>query len=393
MFNKEEIKSILSDILGCQIEEITDEIPLSDLGYDSLKFISTVVEIESKYGIEVLDSDLLPDNFKDVSSICETLKKYFEDKQKLYKCVITDCDGVLWRGISGESSDESAYADESTEDFCKLLRDLRGKGVLLAVCSKNDRANIDFMLSLTSVNPDDFAIIEADTPDKSDSISYILNEFGFSADNAVYIDDSDAEIEYVKIRIPEITVLKADYSGNLTERLSAMFSSLPESNAIDRTSKFREQKEREKVHRNTSSPEEYNLILETKIICNKAVKGDASRLSELSQRANRFNLTGARYTEDEIVNILINRTYSIYKLCAEDKFGDMGLVAMAIVQGDIIENFIMSCRVFGRGFENELLERIKSDTSDSITGLYHPTGKNDYCKDFYKNNGVRYELL
>ena len=51
MFNKDEIKSILSDILGCQIEEITDEIPLSDLGYDSLKFISTVVEIESKYGI------------------------------------------------------------------------------------------------------------------------------------------------------------------------------------------------------------------------------------------------------------------------------------------------------------------------------------------------------
>ena len=393
MFNKDEIKSILSDILGCPTEEITDEIPLSDLGYDSLKFISTVVEIESKYGIEVLDSDLLPDNFKDVLSICETLKKYFEDKQKLYKCVITDCDGVLWRGISGESSDESAYTDESTEEFCKLLRGLRGKGVLLAICSKNERANIDAMLSGIPVSPDDFAIIEADTPDKSDSISYILHEFGFSAENAVYIDDSDAEIEYVKNKIPEITVLKADYSGNLTERLSAMFSSLPESNAIDRTSKFREQKEREKVHRNTSSPEEYNRILDTKIVCNKAVKGDASRLSELSQRANRFNLTGARYTEDEIVNILINKSYSIYKLCADDKFGDMGLVAMAIVHGDIIENFIMSCRVFGRGFENELLERIKSDNSDSIIGLYHPTGKNDYCKDFYKDNGVRYELL
>ena len=391
MFNKEEIKSILSDILKCPADEITDEIPLSDLGYDSLKFISTVVEIESKYGIEVLDSDLLPDNFKDVSSICETLKKYFEDKQKLYKCVITDCDGVLWHGISGESSDDHAYTDESTNEFCKLLRDLRGKGVLLAVCSKNDRANIDFMLSLTSVNPDDFAIIEADTPDKSDSISYILNEFGFSADNAVYIDDSDAEIEYVKSRIPEITAIKADYSENFTAKLSEMFSNLP-ADSIDRTAKFREQKEREKVHRNTSSPEEYNRILDTKIVCNKAVKGDASRLSELSQRANRFNLTGARYTEDEIVNILINRTYSIYKLCAEDKFGDMGLVAMAIVQGDIIENFIMSCRVFGRGFEKKLLNKIESDRGN-IIGLYHPTGKNDYCKDFYKNNGVRYELL
>ena len=392
MFNKDEIKSILSDILGCQIEEITDEIPLSDLGYDSLKFISTVVEIESKYGIEVLDSDLLPDNFKDVSSICETLKKYFADKQKLYKCVITDCDGVLWRGISGESSDESAYTDESTEELCELLRDLRVKGVLLAVCSKNERANIDSMLSLTSVSPDDFAIIEADTHDKSDSISYILNEFGFSADNAVYIDDRDAEIEYVKNKIPEITVLKADYSGNLTERLSAMFSSLPESNAIDRTAKFREQKEREKVHRNTSSPEEYNRMLETKITCDKAVKGDALRLSELSQRANRFNLTGARYTEDEIINILIDRDYSVYKLCAEDIFGDMGLVAMAVVRGNVIECFIMSCRVFERGFEKELLDTIKSDKGN-ITGLYHPTGRNLYCESFYEESGMRYELL
>ncbi len=122
MFSKYEIKSILSDILECPADEITDEIPLSDLGYDSLKFISTVVEIESKYGIEVLDSDLLQDNFKDVLSICETLKKYFgEEKQKLYKCVITDCDGVLWRGISGESSDDQAHTDESTDNsasFC-----------------------------------------------------------------------------------------------------------------------------------------------------------------------------------------------------------------------------------------------------------------------------------
>ena len=149
MFNKDEIKSILSDILGCQVEEITDEIPLSNLGYDSLKFISTVVEIESKYGIEVLDSDLLPDNFKDVSSICETLKKYFEDKQKLYKCVITDCDGVLWRGISGESGNDMAYSDEITNEFCKLLHRLREQGILLAICSKNEKANIDSMLSNT----------------------------------------------------------------------------------------------------------------------------------------------------------------------------------------------------------------------------------------------------
>ena len=90
--------------------------------------------------------------------------------------------------------------------------------------------------------------------------------------------------------------------------------------------------------------------------------------------------------------MLSDRDYSVYKLCAEDKFGDMGLVAMAVIHGNVIESFIMSCRVFGRGFEKKLLDKIESDKPD-IIGLYHPTGKNDYCKDFYKDNGVRYELL
>ena len=81
MFKKEEIKSILSDIIECPVGEISDEILLSDLGYDSLMFVSTVVEIELKYGIEMHDSDLVADNFKNVLSICETLKKYFDENR------------------------------------------------------------------------------------------------------------------------------------------------------------------------------------------------------------------------------------------------------------------------------------------------------------------------
>ena len=393
MFKKEEIKSILSDIIECPVGEISDEILLSDLGYDSLMFVSTVVEIELKYGIEMHDSDLVDDNFKNVLSICETLKKYFdENSQELYKCVITDCDGVLWQGISGESGEDQAYSDKSTENFCKLLHELRKKGILLAICSKNERGNIDTMLSSAFVDLDDFAMIETNVSDKFDSISHILSEFGFFPDNALYIDDSEAEIAYVKAKIPEITVLKADYIENATERLSMIFSNIP-TISTDRTTKFREQKEREKIHKNTSSPEEYNRILETKVVCDKATKEDASRLSELSQRANRFNLAGARYTEDEIVNMLNNRDYSVYKLCAGDKFGDMGLVAMAVVHGDIIESFIMSCRVFRRGFESKLLNRVLSEYDDDVVGLYHPTGRNEYCVNFYKDSGVKYELL
>lgn len=390
----EEIKKIVSDVLECSVDTIDANTILADLGLDSLKFISMVVAIESKYNIEILDSDLDFDKFKSVSVICETLKKYFEhENKKLYKCIITDCDGVLWHGISGEDGDDRAYWNDSTKEFCNLLHGLREKGVLLATCSKNEYKNIAPMLDSAVLSLDDFAIIETDVLDKANSVSYILSEFGFLVADAIYVDDSDAELAYLKSKYPELTLIKADYRDHFISDVADLFSGLPTAESIDRTTKFREQKEREKVHKRTSSPKEYNRILETKIMCEKAAIDDISRMAELSQRANRFNLTGARYTVNDIERMLNDDEYIIYNLCAMDKFGDMGLVAMATLHKSVIESFIMSCRVFGRGFENELLTKIKQDYSASITGLYHPTGKNDYCKDFYPSCGVTYELF
>lgn len=392
MYTLADIKAIVSNVLECSAEEILDNTPLADLGYDSLKFINIVVDIESKYNIEILDSDLIPDNFKDVLSINKTLKKYFDDKVVPYKCIITDCDGVLWRGIAGESGRDRAYMDEITNGFCDLLRSLRQKGVLLAICSKNEFKNINAMIKSTSICIDDFAVVQSNASSKFDSVWHILREFGFNADSAIYIDDSDAELEYVKSKVPELTVIKADFQGAFLQNIDKVFASLPDMGIIDRTAKFREQKEREKYHKGTSSPKEYNQLLKTNIICEKAILKDAHRLSELSQRANRFNLTGAKYTINDLKYMQSNNTYIIYKLTANDKFGDMGIVAMAVVHGKVIESFIMSCRVFGRGFEIELLNKIKEDCGSEIEGVYLPTGRNDYCKRFYEEQGVPYVL-
>lgn len=392
MLTKEEIKSILANILDSSIDDITDDIPLVSLGYDSLKFVNTIVAIESQCNIEFYDSDLLLDNFKDVLSIYQITRKYFAQDTKLYKCIITDCDGVLWRGIAGESGDDRAFVDEKTQKVCALLRNCREHGLLLANCSKNEYSNVDAMLGYTSIDTDDFAIIETNVIDKAESVLHILDAFGYAANNAIYIDDSDAELDYLKIKIPELTVIKADYTTDFSQKLSATLSPMFRFEAIDRTSKYREQKLRESIHVRVASPDEYNQILKTQKKCQKAQLSDVSRLAELSQRANRFNLTGARYTEEELKSMMCSNKYSIYKLCAQDKFGDMGLVAMAIIQGGVIESFILSCRVFGRGFEFDLLNRIQSDYSADLRGIYISTGKNDYCKYFYRNRGVEYEL-
>lgn len=392
-YTKTEIKTLLSELLACPVEDITDDRALEELGLDSLQFVSAIVAIEEKYNIEILDSDLLPQNFKDVSSICKTLEKYFSGVQtQLYKCIITDCDGVLWHGISGEDGEDLAYHDDATQKLCLLLHTLRQKGFLLAICSKNEPDNISAMLNMSALSIEDFAIIESNVSDKADTISSILDAFRFSDENAVYMDDSDAELAYIKSRHPSLTVLKADDIQNLTDTISSMFASIPASDVIDRTTQFHRQKERERIHQTTRSSEEYNRLLETTVTCRKAVPEDIPRLAELSQRANRFNLTGSRYTVDEITRMLDNKAYSVFSLFAADRFGDMGLVAMAVLCENRIVSFILSCRVFDRDFELVLLQKLQAIHGTDIVGLFHPTGKNTYCKDFYSSHGIHYEI-
>lgn len=388
-----DIKVSLSEILGCKLEDITNDIDLIELGLDSLKFIRLVVELETKYDIEIFDSDLVVDKFKSVAFILETISKYFDNaSSRLHKCVITDCDGVLWRGISGEDGDDSSYTDDTTNHFCALLHKLREHGVLLAICSKNERGNIEAMLNKTTLLPKDFALIETDVTDKSETISYILCEFGFAADSAVYVDDSDSELEFIKAKLPELTLVIARNDSEYPDKITSLFANLPATEAIDRTEQFREQKEREKLRKSIASPDEFNRILETKTVISKASSNDLGRLAELSQRANRFNMTGAKYTTDEIAGILEAADYTVYTLSVSDKLGDMGLVAFAVLHSNVIENFFMSCRVFGRGFEYELMDGVRQNHEGELVGIYHSTGKNDYCKDFYKDYGINYEL-
>ena len=264
--------------------------------------------------------------------------------------------------------------------------------MLLAICSKNERGNIEAMLNKTTLSPEDLALIETDAADKADTISYILSEFGFAVDSAVYVDDSDSELEFIKAKLPELTLVNVRNDSEYIDKLSSLFANLPAAEAIDRTEQFREQKEREKLHKSTASPEEFNRILETKTTISKASSEEIERLAELSQRANRFNLTGARYTAEEIAGMLEAADYTVYTLSASDKLGDMGLVAFAVLHSNVIESFFMSCRVFGRGFEYELIDEIRQNHEGGLVGIYHSTGKNDYCKDFYQNCGVEYEL-
>lgn len=390
---KKEITDLLCGIIGMDADiSFNSDILLNDVGLDSIHFVEFIVALEEKYDIEVYDSDLILSNFSTLETVFATLEKYFQsddDTQKLYKCVITDCDGVLWKGIAGEDGIDTPILDDHTITIQNTLKSLRQRGVYLCICSKNRRETITGMLNAESLlDMSDIAVSEFDAADKSDAIKRILDSLHISPEHAIFIDDSAYECGLIAAVFPEMTVLQADTADErFAQSLSALFDNLPEQ-SLDRTALYREQKEREKIRISAIDANDYNRQLQTKISCALASQEDASRIAELSQRTNHFNLSGRRYTEEQIERLIKESSYAVYALNATDIYGDMGLVAAAVVCRNTIENFMLSCRVFGRGFETVLIEKIKENCTDPLQGIFHETDKNHSHRQFYSEVGI-----
>lgn len=379
-------KALKKDISEFQF--IDSKTPLSDLGLTSLSFISFIVELEEECNIEVLDSDLLFENFSTLQKLFQTLEKYFPGENAIKKVLILDADNVLWKGISGE---EKIEIDADILNFQEYLLELYQNGVLLCLCSKNQTEIIEQSFSDENMRlkQENFAVFLANRNDKVSNIKQIAAELNLSVDSFVFADDSDYELGFVSLNFPEITCIKVDYqSTTFISGLKKLFESVHSTSKYNRTQLYREQKEREKEKHRYTSVQEYNQSLETKIRCERAQTEECARLAELSQRTHQFNLSAKQYTEAELEELISNPDYILLSLSVSDKYGDMGIVGMSVIHKNVIEAFMLSCRVFDRDLENVLLNKIKVLTSLPLYGIFHTNDKNHLFKNFYQNNGV-----
>jgi len=391
--NKNKILQCLSEVLKLSLDELhklPEETQLVDLGMTSLNFIELIVKIEEEFQIEVLDSDLLFDNFSTINKFFQTLRKYFPQENTLKKVLILDADNVLWKGIAGE---EKLCFDADVLSFQKTLIDLFEKGILLCLCSKN----LSELISGAFASPEmllteqHFAIFLANRKDKASNIQKIAADLNLSPDCFVFADDSDYELGFVKINFPEVETVKIDYrnTAQFKGQLSHLFSQMPSALNVNRTQLYREQKEREKEKRHFTSIKDYNDSLETVAFCSLAKTEDIARLAELSMRTHQFNLSARQYEQDELAKLLSLPNYKIVSLSAQDKYGDLGIVGMAIAQGNTIEAFMLSCRVFQRDFEIIMLNTLKTLIREPLIGIYRETDKNHQFANFYPTNGVQ----
>ena len=361
---------------------------LTDIGLTSLQFVSFIVKLEQAFDIEILDSDLLISKFITIDMLFGTLEKYFTTSESMKKCLILDADGVLWKGISGE---DDILIDKEVLAFQSLILKLYERGVLLCVCSKNEKFLIDTSFAKPNMilKKENFVLIVANRENKEKNIRNIANELNLPLDSMVFIDDSDYELGFVSANLPEVMCIKFNYSDMSTiEFVASIFSSVAPTSDLNRTRLYVEQKGREKERAKFASIEEYNKSLMTKVIVEKPDEKCIDRLVELSARTHQFNLSAKSYTAKQLRYMLANDEYNIFALRVSDKYGDMGIVGMTVERQGTIEAFMLSCRAFDRGLELALLEKLKATNVGMLRGLYTPTDKNQRFAKFYLDNGV-----
>ena len=333
---------------------------------------------------------------------------------KRKKCLVLDLDNTLWGGILGEDGIEgikigNSYPGNAYLDFQLNLLELSKRGIILTVCSKNNKNDVEEVWNLNpylQIKKDQLAAYRINWNNKADNIKELAEELNIGLDSFVFIDDNPTERELVKQMLPMIEVPNFPSHPYMLPaffyQLCQQYFQVYELTAEDKNKleQYKTNTERISLQKSYSSFEDYLKSLEIELTIRKADEMDIPRIAQMTQKTNQFNLTTQRYTDTDIINFLHNGAH-IFSLRVNDRFGDSGLTGVAIVISDdiakkvYIDSFLLSCRILGKGIEDAflgyVLEQVKCSDIQIINSTYIPTHKNSQVQDFYDKNG--FELL
>ena len=327
---------------------------------------------------------------------------------KIKKCAILDLDNTLWGGVIGDDGLNNIQIGElgigqAFSDFQRWLKQLGQRGIILAVCSKNneDTAKEPFLKHPDMIlKLEDIALFTANWSDKASNIKYIQSVLNIGFDSMVFIDDNPFERELVKSMLPEITVPDipddpALYKSYLIEQNYFGTVSVSEEDSI-RTQLYRQEADRALQKSLFDNIEDYLKSLEMIGTVKSFDSFDIPRIAQLTQRSNQFNLRTVRYSEDDIIRIANSDKHYTLSFHLKDKFGDHGLIGVVILKETepsvlFVDTWLMSCRVLKRTVEefivNTMLLCAKDHGYKKIIGEYIKTEKNSMVKSIYSDMG------
>ncbi len=323
------------------------------------------------------------------------------------KCIVLDLDNTLWGGIIGEDGIEGIKLSTSSSgieyvDFQRGLLSLYNRGVILAVCSKN---NYDDAIKVFQEHPaqvlkeEHFAAMRINWQNKAANIADLAKEINIGLDSMVFFDDNPVERAHVSQTLPEVLVVELPKNPRLyretLENLNVFdVLSLTKEDLV-RGEMYTGKRKRAELEQSAGSIEDFLRTLDLNVKIQPVNDFDTPRVVQLIGKTNQFNLTTRRHTDADVRQFRESKDAIVYSMAVTDKFGDEGVVGVAIVKikdNDWwIDSLLMSCRVIGRSVETALLAKIVADAraakAKRIIGEHFPTKKNPPAADFYEKHG------
>lgn len=318
------------------------------------------------------------------------------------KVLNLDLDNTLWGGVIGDCGAEYIEIGQETSlgqaytEFQEYIKQQKQMGILLTVNSKNNEtvALEGFKRPDSILREEDFVLLKANWEPKSVNLLATANELKLLPESFVYIDDNPAEREIIRqldsgVAVPELDSVE-HYIQSIDKGGFFEVTNLSDDD-LKRNEMYQANARRTVLQVSCRDYGEYLKSLEMKGTIEEFKPVYISRIAQLTNKSNQFNLTTRRYSQREIEDIASDSMKITLYGRLEDKFGDNGVVSVVI--GNVnkqevhIELWLMSCRVLKRDMEyammDELIRRCQRREIHTIYGYYYPTAKNGMVKDFY----------
>jgi len=327
---------------------------------------------------------------------------------KSRKCLVLDLDNTLWGGIIGDDGldgiviGQGDAVGEAHLDIQRTAKQLGKLGVILAVSSKNEDATARLPFQKHPdmlLQEDDFAIFQANWQNKATNLQAIATALDIGLDSLVLLDDNPAERAQVRDALPQVAVPELpDDPAHFSRRLlvAGYFDSIALSQEdFLRAKDYTARAERVALQGGARDLGGYLLSLDMEISLTPFDGAGRSRIAQLINKSNQFNLTTRRYSEAQVREMEIDPSLFTLQVRLKDRFGDNGMISVVSCRdgGDAweIDTWLMSCRVLGRRVEEAVLAELADQAlqagKSALLGRFIPSGRNELVRDHYEKLG------
>ena len=324
------------------------------------------------------------------------------------KCLVLDLDNTLWGGVIGDDGlggialGQGSGAGEAFVAIQRMALELRGRGIVLAVCSKNedDAARLPFREHPDMVlREDHIAVFQANWTDKAANLRAIAETLNIGVDALVFLDDNPAERLQVRAALPMVAVPELPDDPALYPRYlaAAGYFEAVAFSAEDRERAGYYQANAERASALSSSGDLGEYLASLDMVCSIGPVDAVSRprVSQLINKSNQFNLTTRRYSEAEVEAAEADPARHAIQVRLVDRFGDNGIIGVTIAdkrrEAWEIDTWLMSCRVLGRRVPEAVLAHLvaaaRAEGAGRLIGRYIPSPKNRMVADHYEKLG------